>query len=407
MTSCLTATIIALFTPAAPQERKVESGRPARLCATDIRERVLAVQQEIRSIRVEYRTYDYPDEESRAVGAYLHRLVAAKAPASLLHLSAHGTRDVDWPDDPDAQRAIITSERAINSYDLNRVYIEEEWPAARLLPGTLPTELFFHATGVYPLTGRPAPLRREDNKSPSVLRDVAASSAFSYVRPQQEMVNGRYCHVLENPGVEALWIDVDHGCALLARELYDVDTGDLMSRYECGAHREVAPGIWLPMWMRAVQFDFRARFASERTRRLSDSTYRVISIAANDAPDRLFTFRPPPGAVRLHPDTALYQQTAPGGLEHMQVLARWAQDVLASRWIADSTSTARNAMQRFGSIALGAALMMSLRLCAAAFARACRPNGIGAARRCCHRVIAHHSSILRATSVERDESRLR
>src|SRR5262245_28742406 len=115
----LFASILLIFgDPSVSQTDSVRDPPPAaQFSAAELRERIAAAQRRIQSFYVVYRSDDYQDAQSRARGAYLRRIVAAKAPGSLLHVNAHGTRDIDWRLDPDAQRAIITSKRAVNVYD--------------------------------------------------------------------------------------------------------------------------------------------------------------------------------------------------------------------------------------------------------------------------------------------------
>ena len=303
-----------------------DGAHPAVLSATELREHIGIAQQRIESVYLVYRSDSYQGAEERAAGTYVLRIIAAKSPGSILHLTAHGTRDQDWRLDFRAQRAIIASNRAVNVYDVNRAFVEEELSSAAPLPGSLPGEPFFHATGVFPLKGRPAP-KRIDDGSPSVLRDVAASREFNVVRPRLEELDGRWCHVLERPGADALWIDVEHGCALLAREAIDPKSGALMWRFECGGHLEKGPGIWLPAWIRYLQFDPNARTADLRRRMVADSRIEILQAEVNSVGDESFSFSPPDGALRLDLRGRNHVQVHPHGVDHLDKLVDWTKQV--------------------------------------------------------------------------------
>ncbi|MDR3637795.1 MAG: hypothetical protein P4L84_28575 [Isosphaeraceae bacterium] len=309
-------------------------GQPpaARYAAAELRARIAATQRRITSIRVETHSSDYSDDAAQRAGTYVHRVIAAKAPASLLHISAHGRRFMDWRVDPEGQHAIIAGGKALNIYDVNRAYIENPWPEEQALPGTLPTELFFQATGIFPLTKRPAPRDPFDGESPAMFVDVCASQLYDRVRPAQERVGERWCHVLEHPGCEALWIDVERGCALLARESYHRETGALAWRIECSGHREVVPGVWIPESIRNLHFDYLARTPEARKRRLMDTRVAVVRAEVNSVSDDEFRFVPPPGALRLNGPNDRPIQAVAGGEELLDELVGWSRSVLKERW---------------------------------------------------------------------------
>jgi hypothetical protein len=329
----------------------------ARYTAEELRSRITEAQARITSIRVETRSSDYPDEESQRAGVYVHRVIAVKAPVSLLHISAHGRRFMDWRADPQGQHAIIAAGKALNIYDVNRAYIEEPWPEDRALPGTLPTELFFHATGIFPLTRRPGPRDPSDGVSPVTLVDVSASRLYDRVRATQEWAIDRWCHVLEHPGREALWIDVERGCALVIRESYHRPTGALAWRMECSGHREVAPGVWIPDLIRNIHFDYQASAAEGRKRHLMDTRVAVVRAEVNSVSDDEFRFTPPPGALRLNGPNDTPIQTVSGGEDLLDEQVEWSRSVLRERWEQTSREVGRWPRRTVSFVFLGAAVM--------------------------------------------------
>src|SRR5262249_33695398 len=109
-------------------------------------------------------------------------------------------------------------------------------------PGTLGSLDFFMNTGLWPLEQRPGP---RYGQCPCALRELASDQTYSVVRPLQEEVDGHWCHVLERPGSDRLWIDVARGCCLMAREFCNPQDGCVAIRYDLGEHQEIEPGVWV------------------------------------------------------------------------------------------------------------------------------------------------------------------
>jgi hypothetical protein len=295
----------------------------AFLSAERLKARILEEQRKVCSYYVVYQTERGAYQGSQLPpGTYLRRVVAAKAPDRLYYLSAHGFDGLDWQDDPGCWDLYLTAQGWFRDSLVNRTYTaggplrpQDE------LPGELGHDLFFLATGLW-LFDRYQPPRLEGR--PIVLRDVAASPKYSTVRPHQELLDGRWCDVLENEGVERLWIDTEHGCAVLARETDHGNPPVLMQRLESSGHREVAHGVWLPSRMRNILYNWRARTEVERKQKVVDALHLVLEARANDVDDGLFEFRPRPGALDVSRTTAPVQ-AQPGGLDHLENLPAWIQ----------------------------------------------------------------------------------
>lgn len=288
--------------------------------AGQLRARLLKSQEALHSLYVVYRTgsQSYRDPEYPP-GSYLHRIVAANAAGCLYHVSAHGHDQFDWQDDPRQQRCHVTPDHWYNVDPVNRTYSEGALRPEDALPGSMPDEFFFAVTGLWPFARRP-PARVQGE--PYMLKEVALSEEYSIVRPRQEMIDGHWCHVLQRPEVDRLWIDANRGCAVLARETHSLATGALVQRYELGGHRQVAPGIWLPTRVRNIQYDHTAKTAEGRKRKIKDAMLHMLQIKANDVDESVFEYQPPAGALLLS-GLASSQQTRPGGLDHLDNLVRW------------------------------------------------------------------------------------
>jgi hypothetical protein len=274
---------------------------------------------QIRSLHVEYISY-YKDDVSGVKNEYLYRVVVAEGPYSLYHASAHGNDRLDWRDDPFQQRAYVTRDHLYNEFPLNRAYFERSLKPEDRLPGSLQVEFFFFATGIWPLTERHAP---QSFGRAYMLVDVCREKERYKVRPRQESVNGRRCHVLEDPGRDLLWVDASIGGALIARETFNPEGGALMQRIDLLGHREVTPGVWLPSSIRNMQYESAAPIEGRR-RVLTDALFTILKAEVNKVDPSLFEFRPPPGSLLLKPDNS-FKQSTPGGLDLLDCQVRWAK----------------------------------------------------------------------------------
>jgi hypothetical protein len=305
--------------PLAQQNTHPVEQRAAKLGAVELRAKILAAQDKVTSILISYRSKggSYVDPKFPP-GTYLVRRVAAKRPSFFYHLSAHGYDGRAWEDDPEMQECFVTATKWLNAHPFNRIYTEGELRPDGDLPGSLPGELFILATGLWPCATRSPP---RSPTHPFALYEVARSSAYT-VRRQQEAVNGRWCHVLENPAGDRLWIDVDRGCCVVAREVKGEADSSLVNRVELGGHVEKAPGIWLPAWIHNIDQKVVDGNGIHR-KELKNNLIEVIDSRANDIDDSFFEARLPPGSLRL--GTGGPAQVYPDGLDHLDNIAAWIE----------------------------------------------------------------------------------
>jgi hypothetical protein len=158
---------------------------------------------------------------------------------------------------------------------------------------------------------------------PTVLKRVAESSNY-VVAPAQELIGGRWCHVLEYPGHDRIWLDGERQGAMVAREMYDARTGALVQRIELGGLHEAAPGIWVPADLHNMLFEQRvtATAATELAPIINAHLHVVDARVNDDVPDALFDFRPRPGSVEVQMNKN-FAQSVPGGLDYFDDLAGW------------------------------------------------------------------------------------
>lgn len=105
------------------------------------------------------------------------------------------------------------------------------------------------------------------------------------VLERQEQVDGAWCHVLELPKKQRLWIDPNVGFAVRKREFYREAAGaPVARRYTAGDFVEGAERVWLPK--RVVYEGFLAPPAQEKIGYRDE--INVSSVEVNNVPDSLF-----------------------------------------------------------------------------------------------------------------------
>jgi hypothetical protein len=69
------------------------------------------------------------------------------------------------------------------------------------------------------------------------------------VLTDQEYVNGCWCHVLDLPYKDKIWVDVERGCAMVRRETYSGSKTDVIKLIALSASSlmHVKDGLWAPM----------------------------------------------------------------------------------------------------------------------------------------------------------------
>jgi hypothetical protein len=238
-----------------------------------------------------------------------------KGPGSFFLDSGHGSDLFRWQDEPKRQRVFVAGDRIRWYWVTHRTYEEAPLSPDEELSPKLQGDLFFTATGWWPPDYRRPPPRPPGGNR-IALADVARAEGYG-VRPFQEEWDGRWCHVLEKPGADALWIDVEGGFRLLKRAFYDSGTGATKQEYLLRDHREAAPGVWFPTTIEYVMYDHEAKDPADWGRALLHVRALIEEIRANDVADSIFDFQPPPGALLIDRKTGACQQTQPGGLDFL------------------------------------------------------------------------------------------
>ena len=224
---------------------------------------------------------------------------------------------LDWRDDPKQQRLTVGADRMVAERPLDRFFQERRLRPDEPLPGSAPKELLLIALGWWPLDRRPSPTLVD--QLPAALSAVARSSAYQ-ARPQLEQVGGRWCHVLECPGRDQLWLDTDRGCALAARQI-SYPSLARVHRIELADFREMPHGIWVPFRLRNLHYERRPN--GDLGKVILDATLNVSRVRVNDDVDEArFRFEPQSGSVRLIEGRPL-RQVAPGGEDYLEEVVDW------------------------------------------------------------------------------------
>ncbi len=319
-----------------------------RLTPEQFRQCVVTSLAKIQAWHVEYESTRGTDSQGR----YIHRVVAARQPDKFFHWSTHGTRTTDWRDDPFQQRLTLAGTQGVIERPFHRQFRIFPLPDQDPLPGTMPEEFVFLALGWWPFPKRPCPSNSEGIVTG--LQSISISGKYRLV-PTPEAIEGRWCQILEAPGRERVWIDCNHGCALLRRELFDPKTGTLLQRIESTGHREIQPGIWVPSAFRNRIINAQAESA--------ESTLKILNFSINEqVRDDLFVFHPLPGSIQSKGEESA-KQVVPGGTDYLDGLVDWINRLYDFRRIPPQTADSRTeAWIEYCVIVIGGLFLITRRL---------------------------------------------
>lgn len=152
------------------------------------------------------------------------------------------------------------------------------------------------------------------------------------VRDKQEEIDGHWCHVVERPSRDVIWIDVSHGFVARQRtfsyldvKIYEWHNRDLVER---------APGIWLPAKQERRTF-FNAASPANRRGMLDEVSHTVLkSVSFEPLSDERFTVPiPDDGRVLISDNVRRMNYFAhPKSADPMETVWR---DVTSSYWWPD------------------------------------------------------------------------
>lgn len=267
----------------------------------------------IDSLRVVYEAQD----SNQPIGFKHRRVHCTKRPAFFFHELSHADPSQPFGDDPVLKQNYLTYQSGYTYFPFSRLYNET---ARFRRGGRLPWQVFgtyFMATGLWPLDYWAPP--RWHGRQAMGLKELAAEKDL-VLRPRQEFVNGRWCHVLVHGERHVTWVDMDRQGCVVAREMRAPD-GALVLRFDLGGHVRHDPGVWLPSWIRQTLYDTSARLGDARAAGPLLGNYTMTEVAVNGMDEAFFRFQPPPGAVR--DENGRLTQTGPGGEDLIDEMAEW------------------------------------------------------------------------------------
>jgi hypothetical protein len=165
------------------------------------------------------------------------------------------------------------------------------------------------------------------SRGPHAARERPRPADFRLL-PAQQQVDGAWCHVVDDPGHDRLWIDPAVGFGVRRRERYAGDPPALVGRYELSDFRQTA-GVWFPWKVRQT-----VHTASPRTGAPNALERHVeadvVEPELNEVSEDFFVFQPPAGTLVQDRDTGVTTQV-PGGLPFLDSVIRRTADETAAR----------------------------------------------------------------------------
>lgn len=315
-----------------PSVVAARESRPADVPPEHVLGQLADTQKRLRAWYIEYQS------ERDSSGIYIHRIVAAREPDQFYAWSFHGSDQTHWTDDALQQRLVVTSSGAFNEFTHSRRFWTMPLPTTAPLPGSAPEEFMFVVLGWWPFQGRPSP--ELANGAPTTIPGALQSNSYK-VLSSQERVRDRWCHVMEFPGRDTWWLDAERNSVPIAREMRDPESGNLMQRVEMMDHRQVQPGIWVPMAFQNTLYEMGRKAGATQPYVKMRASLKVLEVRLNDdVSPSLFSFRPRPGSIQIFEDGTWKQQTA-GGTEYLNDLAAWIAKTVAPREPAFRGTSAR------------------------------------------------------------------
>ena len=268
---------------------------PATLTLPQLRAAVERSHQRLKSLLVEVRSTQFPPTSK----VWVRSVSAAKGQSrSLLleHVGAVGPRD----------NFSFYDGKCFNIYfPYDRIYEVSRRHAHAPYTDKIHAQTIFATLAWWP-PDDPSPPPKHDGRH-FFLKDLLTHEPCR-VRPFQEVVDGRRCHVVEVPGLDTLWIDGEAG-TLIRRERLAGSPPRPHVTCELQQYKEVAPGVLLPFRiLRTLHF--------EGSRK---ALHEVLRYEVNTVRDDQFTFTPGPGTLVGDRDTDTSYQV-PGGLDLLPVL---------------------------------------------------------------------------------------
>jgi hypothetical protein len=296
------------------------SARAATATLDRIRAAVDQSRRRLRSIEVEFLARGLEPTTGAPEGATLRRVVAARGTSRYV-ASVHTAAGLPERLDVDGNLVVYDGRsKVLTDFRPRLSYGEVFRRDAGLFAWKVQGEFFFECTAWRPPD--------DDSKPPEVeiafLLHEALADPQCRVLPRQERVDGAWCHVVERPGVDKLWLDPAIGFALRRRHWLHGQHAAPPIDYELSDYREVAPKVWVPWRLRRVTYKPRPHKPGGPLSVDSVAEVALLRAEVNRVPEGRFRVDLPPGTLVWDGDAKSYEQV-PGGLPLLDAIIALAE----------------------------------------------------------------------------------
>jgi hypothetical protein len=305
-----------------------------------IRAAVAESRQRLKSLQIEYTIKDVDPKAPELRGAFVRQAVIVAGVRRLID-TRHGTALFPMHMDINHVLSFYDGSRLV-LLKPDQGYCETTSQTASQSVWSVRCEYILECTGWWP--------PGDDTKTPysangPFLHEVLADPQCC-VLPDQEVVDGACCHVIERPGVDRLWFDPSIGFSLRRRWRYRGNPSVRAVDYELSDYGEVAPGAWFPRRLRRIIYGTATAAAGRTGPVESDCTGVVNRIAVNRDFGAEVALAIPPGTFVVDFDTGESSKVPGSDLSRLDRLielggargAVYAQLGLAPGWPSSKVS---------------------------------------------------------------------
>ena len=289
-------------------EREGREGRIASLSLAEVAARLACSRGKMIGLQAEYTFKQTYPTNGAAAGRCLRVGIIARGPARKVR-TFHS--DFGMPESLDMHvNEVYCTGNELNVFYPNGAYFEiSKHNASQPFAWPVRAEFFLVCLGWWPPGDSTTP-----PGDPGYFLHEALKRPHYGVSRLQEVMDGAWCHVVEYPGRDRIWLDPAAGFAMRQRMCFSGDPPRLKQIIRARDFHEVEAGVWLPFSLERVAYD---------PTRCDDSGAPAVELAvqcsllkaeANKVRDEDFHFSPPAGTLVQDRDTGEMWQI-PGGLE--------------------------------------------------------------------------------------------
>ena len=154
------------------------------------------------------------------------------------------------------------------------------------------------------------------------------------LRSESALLGDRHCVILEEPGIDALWLDAVPPHLVLRREVFNDQTGALAARYDFSGHSHHGGDVWLPRRFTNQLFDSYASSKESQERLVIDAKLEINQLRVNgEVVEEDFHLELPAGTVRsvVRDGIEHFDPLRTGQREHAKAMTKWAAALAGNR----------------------------------------------------------------------------